>query len=92
MIECIFTLDYEIYGNSTGSLFEQIYNPAEKLKEIFLDHNVRLANFVEVAELEKIEAKRADSAIDLIKTQIQDFYRNGFGNAYIQWVWYCRCL
>ena len=31
MIECIFTLDYEIYGNGTGALKDLVYEPAERL-------------------------------------------------------------
>ena len=37
MIECIFTIDYEIYGNGQGLLRDQVYEPARKLKEVF-DH------------------------------------------------------
>jgi hypothetical protein len=78
MIDCIFTLDYEIYGNGEGSLRELVYEPAEKLKSIFLKEGYRFVVFVEVAELEMIEAKGTDPAIDLVKRQIQDIYRNGF--------------
>ena len=78
MIECIFTIDYEIYGNGQGSLRELVYEPAERLKEIFRKWNVRFVIFVEVAELEMIESKGTDPAIDLIKNQIKDFYREGF--------------
>ena len=35
MIECIFTLNYEIYGNGAGSLKELVHDPAERLREIF---------------------------------------------------------
>ena len=28
MIECIFTIDYEIYGNGEGSLQQLVYEPA----------------------------------------------------------------
>ncbi|MFX0134510.1 MAG: hypothetical protein ACFFDN_12795 [Candidatus Hodarchaeota archaeon] len=78
MIECIFTIDYEIYGNGQGSLRELVYEPAERLKELFLKWDARFVNFIEVAELEMIEANRTDAAIDLVKNQILDFYRNGF--------------
>jgi len=78
MIECIFTIDYEIYGNGEGSLRELVYEPAERLREIFRKWNVRFVAFVEVAELEIIEAKRTDPTIDLIKGQIRDLYREGF--------------
>lgn len=78
MIECIFTIDYEIYGNGEGSLRELVYEPAERLKGIFLKYDARFVVFVEVAELEIIEAHGTDPAIDLVKQQIRDFHRDGF--------------
>jgi hypothetical protein len=78
MIECIFTIDYEIYGNGEGSLGELVYEPAERLLAIFRKHNARFVPFVEVAELEVIEGKGADSAIGLVKQQIRDFHQEGF--------------
>ncbi len=78
MIECIFTIDYEIYGNGEGSLRELVYEPAERLRDTFRKWNARFVPFVEVAELEIIEAKGTDPAIDLVKKQIRDFYREGF--------------
>jgi hypothetical protein len=78
MIECIFTLDYEIYGNGEGSLRELVYEPAERLKAIFEKWNARFVAFIEVAELEMIEANKTDPAIDLIKNQIREFYTDGY--------------
>lgn len=77
MIHCIFTLDYEIFGNGTGSLMELVFDPAEQLRDIFRRWNARLVVFVEVAELEKIEAFGSDPAIGLVKRQIQDLHRDG---------------
>ena len=78
MIECIFTIDYEIYGNGEGSLRELVYEPSERLRTIFRKWNARFVVFVEVAELEMIEAEGADPDIDLVKQQIRDFYEEGF--------------
>lgn len=78
MIECIFTIDYEIYGNGQGSLNELIYQPAQKLMEICRERSLRFVTFVEVAELEIIENKDTDPVIHKIKNQIQDFYKKGF--------------
>ncbi|MDF0643867.1 MAG: hypothetical protein P0111_07530 [Nitrospira sp.] len=78
MIECIFTIDYEIYGNGEGSLRELVYEPSERLRAIFRKWNTRFVVFVEVAELEMIEAERADLGIDLVKRQIREFYEEGF--------------
>ena len=78
MIECIFTLDYELYGNGTGSLTELVYEPAKRLREIFQKWNARFVNFVEAAELRQIEICRTDPGIGNVKRQIQEFYREGF--------------
>src|SRR5437868_9842034 len=77
MLECIFTLDYEIYGDGHGSLRELVYEPAKRLKEVFEDAGAKLVVFVEVAELEKIDEVRTDSAIDDVKAQIREFHRDG---------------
>lgn len=81
MIDLIFTLDYEIYGDGTGSLREQVLEPAERLREIFAKWDLRFVNFVEVAELEKIEAFGSDPTIDLIRNQIREMHADGFETA-----------
>lgn len=78
MIECIFTLDYEVYGNGTGSLKELVYDPAEKLREIFRKWNARFVVFVEAAEFNQIETCNTDPAIGDVRRQIQEFHREGF--------------
>jgi hypothetical protein len=78
LIELIFTIDYEIYGNVEGSLKELVYESAEKLMAVFRKWNVRFIPFVEVAELEMMEAKGMDKTINLVKHQIRAFYRDGF--------------
>ena len=60
MIECIFTIDYEIYGNGEGSLRDLVYEPAERLMAIFQKWGARFVAFIEVAELEMIEANKTD--------------------------------
>jgi hypothetical protein len=78
MIECIFTIDYEIYGNGEGSLKELIFEPAERLKTIFDKVGVKFVVFVEAAELEKIDTFRTDPALDQVKDQIRGLYQDGF--------------
>lgn len=78
MIELIFTIDYEIAGNGEGSLKDLVYEPAEKLKTLFEKWNARFVAFVEVAELEMIEAQGSDPAVNLVKNQIRAFYKEGF--------------
>jgi hypothetical protein len=78
MIECIFTLDYEIYGDGTGPLRELVYEPTERLRAIFEKWDTRFVNFVEVAELEIIESGGTDpAAIALVKQQVELLYRAG---------------
>ena len=78
MIECIFTLDYEIYGNGEGSLKELVFEPAEKLKTVFEKFRARMVIFVEAAELEVIETSGVDRGIDLVKSQLCEFRERGF--------------
>lgn len=78
MIECVFTLDYEIYGNGTGALRNLVYEPAQRLRDTFEKWDARFVNFVEVAEYEKIETFGTDPLIDLVKKQVRDFHRDGF--------------
>lgn len=78
MIEFIFTIDYEIYGNGEGLLGELVYEPAKRLKAIFDKWNTHFVVFVEVAELETIEANNTDDAIERVKQQVRDFYRAGY--------------
>lgn len=77
MIECIFTIDYEIYGNGEGSLRELIFEPARQLQRIFNEAGVKIVVFVEAAELEKIETAKTDPAITDVKQQIQSLYKQG---------------
>jgi len=78
MIEFVFTIDYEIYGNGEGSLGELVHDPAEKLAEVFNKYQSKFVAFIEVAELEMIEANRTDRAIDKVKHQIKKLYGDGF--------------
>src|SRR5690348_609399 len=78
MIDVIFTLDYEIYGNGSGSLDELVYEPADRLRRLFVSHDARFVNFVEVCELEKIDDYGTDPAINKVKTQVYELYREGF--------------
>jgi hypothetical protein len=89
MIECIFTLDYEIYGDGQGDLRALVYEPAERLKEIFLRRGVRFVNFVEVAELERIDEAGSDAGLDAVKEQVLALHRDGFETAlHIHPQWY----
>jgi hypothetical protein len=78
MIECIFTVDYELYGNGQGSLAQLVYEPAEALKRVFDRAGAKFVVFVEVAELEKIAMAQTDPAIRNVERQIREFHVQGF--------------
>jgi hypothetical protein len=78
MIECIFTLDYEIYGNGTGALTDLVYEPARRLADLFRQWDARFVAFVEALEFEKIQARGTDPAIGLVERQIREFHQDGF--------------
>jgi len=78
LIHCVFTLDYEIFGNGRGSLRDLVYEPAQRLRDIFLRRGARFVNFVEVAELERIEEARSDPAITLVTDQVRALHEEGF--------------
>lgn len=77
MIEFIFTVDYEIYGNGEGSLRELVYEPMEKLRSVFAKWDVPLVAFIEAAELEMIERHNADIAINDVRRQIRNLFSDG---------------
>jgi hypothetical protein len=77
MIDFIFTLDYEIYGNGSGSLRELVFEPGEQLRKIFRSWEAQFVVFAEVAELERIEAQGTDPAIDHVKRQISEMDCDG---------------
>ena len=51
MIEVIFSIDYEIYGNGEGSLKDLVYEPTRKLIRIFDGAGAKLVVFTEVGKL-----------------------------------------
>jgi len=77
MIECIFTLDYEIYGNGTGALNELVYEPTARLLEVFEKWGARFVNYVEVSEFELIEAAGTDAASQLVNRQVHEMHHAG---------------
>jgi len=77
MISCIFTLDYEVYGDGSGTLSDLVLTPADALKRLFDQYNVPFVLFVEAAEFQAIEAAGEDAAIGAVKAQVQAFYEQG---------------
>ena len=56
---------------------EVVYEPARRLKAIFDQEGVKLVVFVEVAELEKIEASGRDPDSKRVKRQIRELNEDG---------------
>jgi hypothetical protein len=78
MIECIFTLDYEIFGSGKGTLAEFVLEPAERLRDLFRRADQRFVLFPDVAELELISTTETDPDIGNVRQQIQSLYDQGF--------------
>lgn len=74
MIEILFTIDYEIYGNGSGSLTDQIFVPTERLMAIFKKWSAPLVIFVEAIELARIQEYQSDKAILDIRHQLRELY------------------
>lgn len=77
MLEFIFTLDYEIYGDGSGSLRECVIRPAKYLLDIFKGYGYPFVVFPEVLEIEKIEEYHSDPDIDLVRLQLQEVLNTG---------------
>jgi|YNPMSStandDraft_1061717.scaffolds.fasta_scaffold40416_1 hypothetical protein len=78
MIEFVITLDYELYGDGTGSLKEQVYDPADLLLKVFKARKIPMVIFVEAAEIEMIQREKSDRYLDLVLDQLRWAYNNGF--------------
>ncbi len=78
MIELIFTIDYEIYGNGEGSLRELVYAPAGELASIFREHNAAYVVFAEALEFRKMEEYQADEETRAVRRQLRELHREGF--------------
>lgn len=78
MIECIFTIDYEIYGNGKGSLKELVYEPTERLMSIFSERKANFVVFAEALEFIKIEEHRTDEDIGRVRQQLRELFEKGF--------------
>lgn len=77
MLEFIFTLDYEIYGDGSGSFRECVIRPAKTLLDIFNRYGYPLVVFPEVLEIEKVEKYHSDPDIDQVRLQLQEILNAG---------------
>jgi len=77
MIQCIFTLDYEIYGNGTGSLRDLVLGPTGLLTDLFREFHAPLVVFPEALEFAKMEEAQSDPDIASVRAQLQQLRRSG---------------
>ena len=72
MIECIFTLDYEIYGNGQGSLRDVVLDPTQRLAEVFQQFDVPFVVFAEAVEFARIEQAQSDPDTAAVRAQLRE--------------------
>ena len=77
MVECVFTLDYEIYGNGKGSVRDLVLEPTQRLRELFQEFEAPLVVFVEAAEFAKIEEIQSDIDIAAVRVQLRELREAG---------------
>lgn len=77
MIDVVFTLDYEIYGNGEGSLRELVLHPTGHLAHVFQEFNAPLVVFAEAVELARIERAGADPDASGVRVQLRELRAAG---------------
>jgi len=77
MIECIFTLDYEIYGNGVGSLRELVLEPTQRLADLFHEFKAPLVVFAEAVEFAKMEEVQSDPDTGAVRAQLRELRAAG---------------
>jgi peptidoglycan/xylan/chitin deacetylase (PgdA/CDA1 family) len=77
MIECVFTLDYEIYGNGEGSLRNLVLDPTRQLAELFREFEAPFVVFTEAMELAKMEEAKSDPDTVGVRTQLRELRATG---------------
>lgn len=78
----IFTTDYEIFGNGTGSVQKCMIGPTERMASILEKHGATLTLFVDVCEYWAFEAEYVNGKLKedwagMIKAQLQDLAKRG---------------
>ncbi len=77
MIECIFTLDYEIYGNGVGSLRDLVLDPTRRLAELFQEFGAPFVVFAEAVEFGKMEEAQCDPDSAGVRAQLRELRAAG---------------
>jgi hypothetical protein len=77
MIEFVFTLDYEIYGNGEGSLRTLVLEPTQRLAEIFQEFGMPIVVFAEAVEFAKMEETHSDPDTAGVRAQLRELRSAG---------------
>ena len=77
MVECVFTLDYEIYGNGKGSLRDLVLDPTRRLAEVFQEFGVPFVVFAEAVEFARMEEAQSDPDTSSVRAQLRELRRAG---------------
>lgn len=85
MKSVLLTLDYELYGNGSGDVFEHVIEPTDRLLRIADEYGVKYTIFFEVVEYLKLKEEwdkgnsmgYASDPIKAIEDQIVDAFRRG---------------
>jgi peptidoglycan/xylan/chitin deacetylase (PgdA/CDA1 family) len=90
MIECIFTLDYEIYGNGQGSVRDLVLSPTQRLAELFQEFDAPFVVFAEAVEFAKMEEAQSDPDIAEVRKQLRELRSAGHEIALHLHPWWAR--
>ena len=93
----VLTLDYELYGDGSGDVFEHIIEPTDKILNIANQYNIKLTIFFEVVEYWKLKEEwnkgnkmgYANNPITAIERQLRQAYIDGHDiqlHIHPQWV------
>ena len=77
MIECVFTLDYEIYGNGEGSLRDLVLDPTRRLAELFQEFGAPFVVFAEAVEFARMEETQSDPDTAGVRAQLRELRAAG---------------
>jgi catechol 2,3-dioxygenase-like lactoylglutathione lyase family enzyme len=77
MIECVFTLDYEIYGNGEGTLRDLVLDPTRRLAEVFRNFQLPFVVFAEALEFARMEEALSDPDTEQVRAQLRELRAGG---------------
>ncbi|MFY9560046.1 MAG: hypothetical protein WAQ52_07420 [Terriglobales bacterium] len=77
MIECIFTLDYEIYGNGHGTLRDLVLDPTRRLADLFQEFGTPFVVFAEAVEFARMEEAQSDPDTAGVRAQLRELRAAG---------------